>query len=103
MNLPITYIKNPSGGAAIAVRATAADVRAASPSAEIVPNSRELDAARRRGWLGREWTVNWRGDLVELLPEMPRLRDCKCGCDGNYTDHSMRAGESGRPSSVIVR
>lgn len=102
MGLPITYIKNPSGGAAIAVRATAADVLAASPSAQLVPNSRELDAARRRGWLGREWTVNWRGELVELLPESPRLSDCACGCNGNYTEHSMRAGESGRPSSVIV-
>lgn len=28
---------------------------------------------------------------------------CLCGCNGNYTEHSMRAGESGRPSSVIVR
>lgn len=28
---------------------------------------------------------------------------CQCGCLGDYTDHSMRAGESGRCSSVIVR
>lgn len=31
------------------------------------------------------------------------LAYCRCGCDGDYTDHSMRAGESGRCSSVIVR
>lgn len=31
------------------------------------------------------------------------LSDCICGCRGNYTDHSMRAGESGRSPSVIVR
>jgi hypothetical protein len=23
----------------------------------------------------------------------PELRFCKCGCEGNYTDHSMRQGE----------
>jgi hypothetical protein len=23
------------------------------------------------------------------------LRGCKCGCRGNYTDHSMRCGERG--------
>lgn len=23
----------------------------------------------------------------------PALRFCKCGCEGNYTDHSMRQGE----------
>lgn len=22
-----------------------------------------------------------------------RVRYCKCGCEGNYTDHSMRQGE----------
>lgn len=33
----------------------------------------------------------------------PGLNGCRCGCHGNYTDHSMRAGESGRPSHVIVR
>ena len=28
---------------------------------------------------------------------------CQCGCYGNYTAHSMRAGESGRDSSIIIR
>lgn len=42
---------------------------------------------------------------ADLAPwsDAPRLSDCQCGCEGNYTDHSMRAGESGRPTSVIVR
>lgn len=37
--------------------------------------------------------------------EVERLESasCQCGCHGNYTEHSMRAGESGRQSSVIVR
>lgn len=25
----------------------------------------------------------------------PRLVTCGCGCKGNYTDHTMRLGESG--------
>lgn len=29
----------------------------------------------------------------------PALASCTCGCKGNYTDHTMREGESGgRPS-----
>ena len=28
---------------------------------------------------------------------------CECGCHGDFTDHSMRAGESGRCASVVVR
>lgn len=29
----------------------------------------------------------------------PALAGCTCGCKGNYTDHTMREGESGgRPS-----
>lgn len=23
----------------------------------------------------------------------PAIRYCKCGCEGNYTDHTMRQGE----------
>lgn len=33
----------------------------------------------------------------------PKLSRCLCGCNGNFTDHSMRAGESGRCSSVVIR
>lgn len=25
----------------------------------------------------------------------PAIRYCKCGCEGNWTDHTMRMGESG--------
>ena len=28
---------------------------------------------------------------------------CECGCHGDFTEHSMRAGESGRCASVVVR
>lgn len=31
------------------------------------------------------------------------LWQCQCGCHGDYTEHSMRAGESGRDSSIIIR
>lgn len=34
---------------------------------------------------------------------VPGLNACRCGCRGDYTEHSMRAGESGRYSSEIVR
>lgn len=25
----------------------------------------------------------------------PAIRYCRCGCEGNWTDHTMRLGESG--------
>jgi hypothetical protein len=28
----------------------------------------------------------------------PALAGCTCGCKGNYTDHTMREGEHGRPA-----
>lgn len=28
---------------------------------------------------------------------------CECGCRGDFTEHSMRAGESGRCASIIIR
>lgn len=37
---------------------------------------------------------------IRIVPR--NLWQCQCGCHGDYTDHSMRAGESGRCSSVIV-
>lgn len=40
---------------------------------------------------------------MEYLASKPTLADCLCGCNGDYTEHSMRAGESGRDSSVIIR
>ncbi|MBA1280262.1 hypothetical protein [Stutzerimonas stutzeri] len=38
---------------------------------------------------------------VRLVPR--DLWRCQCGCHGDYTDHSMRAGESGRCASETVR
>ena len=50
------------------------------------------------------------GGMIHTIPEGERsapsnraLRYCRCGCDGDYTEHSMRAGESGRCSSIIIR
>lgn len=31
------------------------------------------------------------------------LWQCQCGCHGDFTDHSMRAGESGRSAHVVIR
>lgn len=49
------------------------------------------------------------GKVKECLPGdhavrmIPRnLILCECGCHGDFTDHSMRAGESGRCASVII-
>lgn len=47
------------------------------------------------------------GGTVKHIAEGERsapvsLRYCRCGCDGDYTEHSMRAGESGRDSSVVI-
>jgi hypothetical protein len=29
----------------------------------------------------------------------PAIRHCKCGCNGDWTDHTMRQGESGTRSN----
>lgn len=29
----------------------------------------------------------------------PAIRYCRCGCEGNWTDHTMRLGESGSRAS----
>lgn len=43
-------------------------------------------------------------DGDQAIRLMPRnLWQCQCGCHGDFTDHSMRAGESGRCASVIIR
>ena len=44
-----------------------------------------------------------RGGKVETVPQgmsndkakHPSLKFCRCGCNGNYTEHSMRRGEKG--------
>lgn len=33
------------------------------------------------------------GERSEYSLANERVRFCKCGCEGNYTDHSMRQGE----------
>lgn len=38
---------------------------------------------------------------VRFVPR--ELYRCQCGCHGDYTEHSMRAGESGRDASEIIR
>lgn len=38
---------------------------------------------------------------VRLVPAS--LWQCQCGCHGDFTEHSMRAGESGRCASVVIR
>lgn len=50
------------------------------------------------------------GEVKQCLPGdhavrfAPReLWRCQCGCHGDYTDHAMRAGESGRDPHVIIR
>lgn len=48
-----------------------------------------------------------RGNRVTPVPaEMsgidPLIRNCKCGCKGDWYDHSMRAGESGRQVRAVV-
>ena len=40
-------------------------------------------------------------NAVRLQPR--NLWQCQCGCHGDFTEHSMRAGESGRCSSIIIR
>lgn len=42
-----------------------------------------------------------RGGSVKQLPEGqsaidPMMKHCRCGCRGNWTDHTMRLGESGQ-------
>ncbi len=40
---------------------------------------------------------------VTAIEAIPGLWRCKCGCHGDYTEHSMRAGESGRSASIIIQ
>jgi len=47
--------------------------------------------------------LDYLAEVARDLPPLLTLADCRCGCHGDYTDHSMRAGESGRNSSEIVR
>ena len=45
-------------------------------------------------------------DTERLMLDVSKQRtlsDCRCGCHGDYTEHSMRAGESGRCASIIIQ
>ncbi len=45
-------------------------------------------------------------DSERLMLDVSNCRslfNCRCGCHGDYTDHSMRAGESGRSASIIIQ
>lgn len=33
----------------------------------------------------------------------PAIRNCRCGCNGDWTEHTMRAGESGRSPYVVIK
>lgn len=37
---------------------------------------------------------------VRMIPR--NLWQCECGCHGDYTEHSMRAGEPGRCASIMI-
>lgn len=50
-----------------------------------------------------------RGGKIEQLPvdagdwKDPALKFCRCGCRGDWTEHTMRASESGRIGCEVVR
>lgn len=50
------------------------------------------------------------GTIKQCIPGDTSIRavpaalwQCQCGCLGSYTEHSMRAGESGRCASIVIR
>ena len=47
--------------------------------------------------------LDYLAEVARDLPPLLTLDDCRCGCHGDYTDHSMRAGESGRCASIIIQ
>ena len=47
--------------------------------------------------------LDYLAEVARDLPPLLTLDDCRCGCRGNYTEHSMRAGESGRCASIIIQ
>jgi hypothetical protein len=45
-------------------------------------------------------------DSERLMLDVSNCRslcNCRCGCHGDYTEHTMRAGESGRRASIIIQ
>jgi hypothetical protein len=47
--------------------------------------------------------LDYLAEVARDLPPLLTLDDCRCGCHGDYTDHSMRAGESCRSASIIIQ
>lgn len=47
--------------------------------------------------------LDYLAEQARNLPPLVSLADCRCGCNGDYTEHSMRAGESGRCASIIIQ
>ena len=47
--------------------------------------------------------LDYLAEVARDLPPLLTLADCRCGCRGDYTEHSMRAGESGRCASIIIQ
>jgi len=47
--------------------------------------------------------LDYLAEVARDLPPLLTLDDCRCGCHGDYTEHSMRAGESGLCASIIIQ
>jgi hypothetical protein len=47
--------------------------------------------------------LDYLAEVARDLPPLLTLDDCRCGCHGDYTEHSMRAGESCRSASIIIQ
>ena len=65
--------------------------------------TREQIAAQVEAFLANGGQIDVAPPGMTIHESADGLWHCRCGCRGNYTEHSMRAGESGRSASVIVR
>ena len=60
-------------------------------------------AAKMEAFLLAGGTVRQCAEGDTAIRQVPRnLYRCECGCHGDFTEHGMRAGESGRCSSIII-
>ena len=55
-------------------------------------NSNELELAMQ-AFLNKGNAVQVVQEGERVTPVYNKLTNCKCGCEGNYTDHTMRLGE----------
>lgn len=65
--------------------------------------TREQIAADVEAFLARGGEIDVAPMGMTAIEAIPGLWRCRCGCHGNYTEHTMRAGESGRCASIIVQ